>query len=109
MSSKENINNVNTKVTYTITAINPQGNEFTINYSDFYLQLSVYRMFKKMNEGTVRPQNSGTLTLNPSHSPENFTLTFMFPATTFNGMDYAATQYSLQYNGVGAPTLQYIQ
>jgi hypothetical protein len=98
-SPKEDLNNGLSKVTYAMSVTYQKGSPITVNYSNFYLQLSAPRMGIVLPAGTVAPQNSGTLTLSSSHPTEVFELMFEFPTTSFNGMDQATTYYGLYYNG----------
>jgi hypothetical protein len=102
--TKEDLPTGVSKVNYTITATYAGNGEVTINYSDFFLELSVWRMVYQFNEGTTPPQNSGTITLNPSHPLQTFELHFVISTKTSNGMDDVTTQYGLNFKG--AATLQ---
>ena len=98
-TSRENVNNASYRVVLTVNIAYQQGGEFTLTYSQFYLQLYAPRMIYYMYEGTVAPQNSGAFTIGPSHTNQQFQLTFEYPQITFNGMDDAGTSYQLKYNG----------
>ncbi len=50
-----------------------------------------------MDEGSVLPQNSGTVTLGPSHTIKVIELTFNYPTKIFNGMDMGTIHYELNY------------
>lgn len=102
--TKEDLPSGISRVNYTITATYNGDGEVTMNYSDFFLELSVWRMVYQMNEGTTSPQNSGTITLNPSHPAQTFELHFVISTKTSNGMDDVTTQYGLKFKG--AATLQ---
>lgn len=98
-NGKEDLADGISRVSYTITAETQANTPVTIKYSDFHLQLTVWRMLIQMDAGTVTPQNSGTVTLNSSHMTESFELTFEFPTRSSNGMDQATNQFNLCYNG----------
>lgn len=97
--TKEDLPSGISRINYTITATYNGKGEVTINYRDFFLELSVWRMIYQMNEGTTSPQNSGTITLNPSHPIQTFELHFVISTKTFNGMDDVTTQYGLKFKG----------
>lgn len=92
------INN-QTEIEYTIITAYHKNTTISINYSDFYLALSVQSGINTKNIGTVAPQNNGTLTLDPSDTNESFELTFRIPTYSFNGVEQVATRYELYYNG----------
>lgn len=103
---KENLKNDISKVNYTITLTYQKGNALTIDYNDFYLELSITRTALLVPGGTTQPQNSGTIALSPSHPTETFLIQFQFPTTQFNGMDTGTVYYTLKYNGSG--TVQWV-
>lgn len=98
-TTRENLNNATWRVTLTLNVHYQQGGEITLTYSQFYLQLYAPRMVVYLYEGTTAPKNSGAFTMGPSHTNEQFQLTFEYPQITFNGMDDAGTIYQLKYNG----------
>jgi hypothetical protein len=97
-SSREYIGD-NTKVTLMVNVTYTSGSNININYSQFYLQLYAPRMGAFLAQGTTNALNSGSFTIGASHTSQLFELQFIYPTGTFNGMDNAATLYSLQYNG----------
>lgn len=86
------------KIVYSVTLENQGPNNITVNYSQFYLQLYVSRAIYVLERGTVSPQNSGSITLQP-HSTSNIQLIFQFATTVSNGMDYVKPTYALQFSG----------
>ena len=88
-----------TKVTLTIDLTYNSGPPITLKYSDFYLNLIVYRIYPK-HWTTAMPQNSGSFTLDSSHQTQTFQLTFEFSTKGFNGMDEVTAFYRLSYNGL---------
>lgn len=95
----KNLNNGQTAVNYIITAAYHKDTPITINISDFYLKLTVQAGINTVDAGTAKPQNNGTLTLNPSHNSETFELNFQFPTNSSNGAEQATTHFRLQYSG----------
>lgn len=96
---KEDLDNGRTVVGYIIIADYHKDTPITINYSDFYLKLSVRSGMNTTDVGTVRPQNNGTFILDPSHNHEVFDLSFQFPTINLNGDEQAKIQLRLQYSG----------
>jgi hypothetical protein len=89
-----------TTVTITVNAQYLSGRGFTIDYSQFHLALSTFRMGIPMGDGgTTSPKNSGSFTLGPLHTSETFQLTYTFDTQGFNGMDVSGIYYQLNYNG----------
>jgi len=88
-----------TKVTLTVDVTYNNGNDITIKYSEFYLQLYTPRMIVYMAGGKVAPINSGSFNLDPSHKTQTFQLDFAFSTMGFNGMDAAPHVYQLAYSG----------
>jgi hypothetical protein len=97
--NKQDLGDDRIKVTYTITAQYSGGNNITINYSQFYLELYAPRMIFYMPRGTVNPQNSGTIHLGPAHSSETFQIIYQFGTAISNGMDQTTAVYQLKFNG----------
>lgn len=93
------LNNGQTEVGYIIVAAYHKDTTITINISDFYLKLTAQAGINTVDAGTVKPQNNGTLTLNPSHNTETFELSFQFPTYSYNGAEQAPTHFTLQYSG----------
>jgi hypothetical protein len=92
-------NNGITKVTLTIDLNYTSGPPITIKYSQFCLQLGVWRTLIYFGAGTVETQNSGSFTLDSSHKIQTFQLTFEFQTMGHNGMDPAKHWYQLYYDG----------
>ncbi|MGD6810399.1 MAG: hypothetical protein ACQCN3_11935 [Candidatus Bathyarchaeia archaeon] len=96
-SNRQNLNNGQTQVTLTIYIQYYGKVETKIDYSQFYLYTYSPRMTVPMNQGTANPQNTGTATLDPTHTTETIQLTFEFRTLDFNGMDVVGTAYQLKY------------
>jgi hypothetical protein len=97
-SSREEVSN-DYRVTLNVNTTYINGNEITIDYSQFYLRLYAQRFIAQIPAGTAYPLNNGTFTIGASHETQTFQLTFEFPVNSFNGMDNTGTQYNLEYNG----------
>ena len=99
--TKEN----NTQVALLVNATYTGGKSISVPYSEFYLQLYAPRMGTFLPQGIINPLNNGSLAIRASQPNQIFQLQFVFPTTTFNGMDYnVRTFYSLEFSGVPSVT-----
>ena len=96
--NRQELSNGKTKVTLTVNAEYKEGADVTLNFSQFYLALYLFR-FLPLYDGASYPQNNGSITIGASYPTAVFQLIFDFPTSGFNGMDPAKTYYQLQYNG----------
>lgn len=87
-------NNDWAKITLTVTATYQSGDQITIDYSQFYLNLYVFRLYP-LSDGTTNYPNTGTITLGPHHTTQTFKLTYEYGTTGFNGMDPSRVYYQL--------------
>jgi hypothetical protein len=67
--------NGQTPAVFTVTLQYQGKKDITLNYSQFGLDLSAYRMGILMYTGSARAQSSGSVTLGPSHQTETIQLT----------------------------------
>jgi hypothetical protein len=82
-----------TMVNYTINLDYQGKNEITVDYSEFYLELTVTGRWVGMPneyEGPVYPVDKGSVELGPSNTKAILQLTFEFPSAVLN--------YSLYYS-----------
>jgi len=98
---RENVGN-NTDVTLTVNATYLGGSEINLNYSQFFLQLTVPRMAMQLPQGTTYPLNDGSFILGTNQKTHIFQLSFEFGTYGFNGMDISTTEYYLSFNGTAS-------
>jgi hypothetical protein len=72
--------------------------ELTLNYSQFSLALTAYRNIFVWYRDSALPENSGVVTLSPSHQTETIQLTFNYEQYFFNGMDTVGVCHELHVN-----------
>lgn len=95
---RESLNDTTTRVTLTVNAEYLNGSKVSIDYSQFYIDLTVFRTVA-LTKGEVYPVNGGAFTLGASHPTQAFQLNFEFPTKTDDGTGLTQTFYALRYNG----------